>query len=57
MPLIRWHPLKELDALRQQINRLFDELVHGEREFGLLPKIHRQEAWIHLRRDGFAYRS
>lgn len=31
MSLIRWQPLKELDTLRQQMNRLFDDLMHGER--------------------------
>ncbi|HAJ61825.1 MAG TPA: heat-shock protein Hsp20 [Cyanobacteria bacterium UBA8543] len=46
MLLIRWKALRELDALRQQINRLFDELVHGEREFGLLPKIHRKMDYL-----------
>jgi HSP20 family protein len=38
MSLIRWQPLRELDALRQQINRLFDEMIHSDREFNLLPK-------------------
>ena len=32
MSLIRWQPLKELDTLRQQMNHLMDELVHGERD-------------------------
>lgn len=31
MSLIPWQPLKELDHLRQQINHLFDELVHTGR--------------------------
>jgi hypothetical protein len=30
MSLIRWQPLKEFDLLRQQMNRLFDDLTHGE---------------------------
>ncbi|MGA7932119.1 MAG: Hsp20/alpha crystallin family protein [Kovacikia sp.] len=39
MSLIRWKPLKELDTLRHQMNHLFDELMHGEREFGQFPKL------------------
>lgn len=39
MSLIRWQPLKELDALRHQINQLFDELMHGDREFEQFSKI------------------
>lgn len=30
MSLIHWQPRKELDTLRQQINRLFDDLMHGK---------------------------
>lgn len=30
MSLIRWQPLKELDTIRHTMNRLFDELTHGE---------------------------
>lgn len=37
MSLIRWQPLKELDALRHQMNRLFDELMHSDREFESFP--------------------
>jgi HSP20 family protein len=47
MSLIRWQPLKEMDSLRNQMNRLFDELMHGDdlqldtdrREFDLFPKL------------------
>jgi HSP20 family protein len=39
MSLIRWQPLKELDTLRHQMNHLFDELMHGEREIGQFPKL------------------
>ncbi|HIK17597.1 MAG TPA: Hsp20/alpha crystallin family protein [Leptolyngbyaceae cyanobacterium M33_DOE_097] len=39
MSLIRWQPLKELDTLRHQMNHLFDELLHGDREFGQFPKL------------------
>jgi HSP20 family protein len=39
MSLIRWQPLKELETLRHQMDRLFDELVHSDREFGQFPKL------------------
>ncbi len=39
MSLIRWQPLRELDTLRQQMDRLLDELMHGERSESLLPKL------------------
>ncbi|MEO1375836.1 MAG: Hsp20/alpha crystallin family protein [Cyanobacteria bacterium J06635_10] len=29
MSLRSWHPLKEIDTLRHQMNNLFDELMHG----------------------------
>jgi HSP20 family protein len=31
MSLIHWHPLKELDNLRRQMNSLFDEVMHRNR--------------------------
>ncbi len=31
MSLIPWQPLRELDHLRQQINHLFDDMVHSRR--------------------------
>lgn len=33
MSLSRWQPLKALDTLRHQMSRLFDELLHSDREF------------------------
>jgi HSP20 family protein len=39
MSLIRWQPLKELDTLRHQMDHLFDELMHGDSEFGHFPKL------------------
>lgn len=39
MSLIHWQPLRELDTIRQQMNRLFDDLMHGDRLENLLPKI------------------
>lgn len=47
MSLIRWQPLKELDALRHQMNHLFDELMRtndlqsiaDHREFDQFPKL------------------
>lgn len=37
MSLIRWQPMKELDNLRQQMNHLFDELIHSDRHQNLFP--------------------
>jgi HSP20 family protein len=39
MSLIHWQPLRELHTLRQQMNRLFDEWMHGDRPGDLLPKV------------------
>lgn len=39
MSLIRWQPLKELDTLRHQMNRLFDEVMRSDREFESFPKL------------------
>jgi HSP20 family protein len=44
MSLIRWQPMKELDSLRHQINRLFDELVHREGESDWFSRIE-LDAW------------
>jgi HSP20 family protein len=38
MSLVRWKPLKELDNLRHQMNRLFDEWMHGDSELNILSK-------------------
>ncbi|MEA5571126.1 Hsp20/alpha crystallin family protein [Calothrix sp. UHCC 0171] len=39
MSLIPWEPLKELNTLRQQMNRLFDEIIHPEQTHGIFPKL------------------
>lgn len=39
MSFIRWQPLKELDTLRHQMNHLFDDLMHSDREFAQFPKL------------------
>lgn len=39
MSLIHWEPLKELNTLRQQMNRLFDEIMHPEQTQGIFPKM------------------
>lgn len=39
MSLIHWKPLKELDTLRHQMNHLFDELMHSDREFAQFSKL------------------
>ncbi len=36
--LMRWQPLREVHALRQQVDRLFDDLLHSDRISSLLPK-------------------
>jgi HSP20 family protein len=38
MSLIPWQPLRELDQMRHQINRLFDELVHTRHTESLFSK-------------------
>ncbi|MGL5807529.1 MAG: Hsp20/alpha crystallin family protein, partial [Xenococcaceae cyanobacterium] len=39
MSIIHWHPLKELNKLRHEMNSLFEEMAHGERlfDFNLFP--------------------
>lgn len=39
MSLNRWQPLKELNTLRHQMNHLFDELTHSDRELAEFPKL------------------
>lgn len=39
MALLPWQPLRELDALRHQMDRMFDELMHGDQGFSGLPKL------------------
>jgi HSP20 family protein len=36
MSLVRWQPIKELESMRRQMDRLFDELRISERDFPLL---------------------
>jgi HSP20 family protein len=36
MSLVRWQPMKELESLRRQMDRLFDEWIIPERDFPLL---------------------
>ncbi len=43
-----WHPLKELDTLRKQMNRLFDEWIHSETAESLVPKMFAWEPAIEL---------
>lgn len=38
MSLIHWQQLKELDTLRHQMNRLFDELMRTDRELTQFPE-------------------
>jgi HSP20 family protein len=45
MSLIKWQPLEELHSLRQQINRIFDDVVHEESGLGLFPKM-RETPWM-----------
>ncbi len=45
MSIIKWQPLEELDALRHQINRLFDNIGHEELGLGLFPKM-QETHWI-----------
>jgi HSP20 family protein len=39
MSLMHWEPLKELNALRQQMNRLLDEITHPQQTHGSFPKL------------------
>ncbi len=36
--LMRWQPMKEVHTLRQQVDRLFDDLLHHDGLLSLLPK-------------------
>lgn len=40
MSLMRWQPFREIDTLRQQMNRMFDDLTHWQPE-SLLPSSER----------------
>ncbi|WP_008316729.1 Hsp20/alpha crystallin family protein [Leptolyngbya sp. PCC 6406] len=55
MALVRWEPLREIDTLQRQMNRLFDEILptsrDGDRAFSMMPRVEMddtQEA-IHLK--------
>jgi HSP20 family protein len=39
MSLMHWEPLKELNALRQQMNHLFDEMMHPEQTHSIFPRL------------------
>jgi HSP20 family protein len=43
MSLVRWQPMKEVENLRRQMDRLFDEWLIPERDFPLLP--HGDRTW------------
>lgn len=38
MSIIRWQPWQEMDNLRRQMDRLFDDFMHTSSELPLLPK-------------------
>ncbi len=46
MSLIKWQPLEELNGLRHQINRLFDEIVHEEPRLGQVSPQVRETPWM-----------
>ncbi len=39
MSIIRWQPFREIDTIRQQINHLLDEWMHGQEHESLFPKL------------------
>lgn len=39
MSIVHWQPLRDFDTIRQQINHLFDELMHTSGNEGLIPKV------------------
>jgi HSP20 family protein len=43
MSLVHWQPMKEIENLRRQMDRLFDEWMIPERDFPLLP--HGDRTW------------
>lgn len=45
MSLVHWHPIKELETLRHQMHQLFDEWMHREPGWNLMPS-DRDIAWI-----------
>jgi HSP20 family protein len=38
MSIIRWQPWQEMDSLRRQMDRLFDDFMHTSSDLSLLPK-------------------
>ncbi|GAB4280841.1 MAG: Hsp20/alpha crystallin family protein [Oscillatoriaceae cyanobacterium] len=51
MPLIRWEPFREVEALQREMNRLFDSLSNGESASTFFPaaEIHETPEAIQLR--------
>lgn len=51
MPLIRWEPFREVEALQREMNRLFDSLSNGESPSTFFPaaEIHETPEAIQLR--------
>ncbi len=51
MPLIRWEPFREVEALQREMNRLFDSLSNGESSGTFFPaaEIHETPEAIQLR--------
>ncbi len=45
MSLIKWQPLEEFNVLRQQINRMFDDIVHEEPGTKMFPKM-QETPWV-----------
>lgn len=46
MSIIKWQPLEELNGLRHQINRLFDDIVHEEPRLGMVSLQMRETPWM-----------
>ncbi len=46
MSTIKWQPLEELNGLRHQINRLFDDIVHEEPKLGMVSPQMRETPWM-----------
>ncbi len=45
MSLIKWQPLEELHGLRQQINRIFDDMVREEPGIGMFSRMS-ETPWV-----------
>ncbi len=46
MSVIKWQPLEELNGLRHQINRLFDDVVQEEPKLGMVSPQMRETPWM-----------